>query len=148
MQSSPKVSVSITDDWPPQPTNMEGIFVSLSLSPSLSSWWLYAHRTRKRYEKSVDKPFGYVTLCWPKRLDNSLLRLSEILALLIGNGLNWLQITSGCAIYGGKDFIGGGGLPPHGTAESRWRKNVYNKQKRLLVSAQKILIYSAIRMEI
>ena len=49
-----------------------------------------------------------------------LLRLmSEILALLVGNGLNWLEITSGFAIYGGKDLIGGGGVPPLQTAESR-----------------------------
>jgi hypothetical protein len=76
---------------------------------------------------------------------NSLLRLmSEILALLIGNGLKWLENTSGCAIYGGKAVTErGGGVPPSRTAESTWRKNVCNKGKVLLVSAQKILTYSA-----
>jgi len=40
-------------------------------------------------------------------------------------------------------LTGGGGVPPLQTAESRWRKNVYNKRKHLLVRAQKILTYSA-----
>jgi hypothetical protein len=64
---------------------------------------------------------------------------SEILALLIGNGLKYFEITSGsgCVIYGGKALTGGGGVPPLQTAESRWRKNEYNKQKGLFVSIQK-----------
>jgi hypothetical protein len=72
------------------------------------------------------------------------------LALLTGNGVKWFENTSesGCAIYGGQSFDWGRGMPPLQTAESRWRKNVYNKRKSLLVSVKKFLTYSAKYMEI
>ena len=66
--------------------------------------------------------------------------MSEILALLIGNGLKWLEKTSGCAIFGGQVVKGGDAAAPDGRVQMA--ENAYNKRKDLFVSAQKILTYS------